>query len=340
MEMPRSSNALPSHAYAKKTEWRTSWDKDMPTRVIIAGATGFIGQALCRELRVDYELVALTRDARRASGIIKEYGKIVEWDARTTSGWAGQVEGAYAVINLAGENLAAGRWTPSQKMSVLQSRTNSANAIVDAVEGAKNKPRVVIQASAVGYYGSRDDETLTEDSPAGEGFLAEVCRKTEAVAARVSRQNVRHTIIRSGIVLGLEGGTLPRLMQPFRFFVGGRVGSGSQWVSWISLHDHIRAIRFLMETEDLRGPLNLTSPRPVTMKEFVRILGRVLGRPAWMMLPAFAARLAFGEMADEVLLTSQQAIPKRLLEAGFKFKYTDLQTALEAILRGETNEPE
>jgi len=310
----------------------------MTMRVIISGATGFIGQALCRELRGDYELVALTRDARRAAAIVKECAKIVEWDARTASGWAGQVQGACAIINLAGESLAAGRWTPSQKMSVLQSRTNSANAIADAVEGARNKPGVVIQASAVGYYGSRGDETLTEDSPPGDRFLAEVCRKTEAIAARVGRQNVRHAQLRTGVVLGQEGGALPRMMRPFRFFLGGWVGSGSQWVSWISLQDEIRAIRFLMENPSLQGPFNLTSPRPVTMKEFSRILGRVLRRPAWTMLPAFAARLAFGEMADEVLLASQQAIPKRLLEAGFKFSYVDLRTALEVIIRGEDNE--
>jgi uncharacterized protein (TIGR01777 family) len=308
-------------------------------RVIIAGATGFIGRALCRELRGDYELVALTRDARRAAAIVKECAKIVEWDARTTSGWAGQVEGAFAVINLAGENLAAGRWTPSMKMSILQSRTNSANAIVDAIEGARNKPRVVIQASAVGYYGSRGDETLAEDSPPGDNFLAEVCRKTESIAARAGRQNVRCVQLRTGIVLGREGGVLPRLMRPFRFFLGGRVGSGNQWVSWISLADDVQAIRFLMENQGQQGPFNVASPNPVTMRQFSRELGRALRRPAWGVLPGFAARLAFGEMADEVLLASQQAIPKRLLEAGFEFRYADLKTALEAIIRGDDNEP-
>lgn len=310
----------------------------MTMRVIIFGATGFIGRALCRELRSDYELIALTRDVRRAATIVRECAKIVEWDARTTSGWAGQVEGAHAIINLAGESLADGRWTPSKKMSILQSRTNSANAIADAVEGARNKPGVVIQASAVGYYGSRGDETLTEDSPPGEGFLAEVCRKTEAVAARVSRQNVRHVQLRTGIVLGRGAGVLPRMMRPFRFFLGGRVGSGNQWISWISLQDDIRAIRFLMENQSLQGPFNLASPRPVTTKEFSRILGQVLQRPAWTVLPAFAAQLAFGEMADEVLLASQQAIPKRLEEAGFKFNDVDLKNALEAIVRGEDHE--
>ena len=310
----------------------------MAMRVIISGATGLIGRALCRELRGDYELVVLTRDARRAATIMKQCAKIAEWDARTTSGWANQVEGAYAVINLAGENLATGRWTTSKKTSILQSRTNSANAIAEAVEGARNKPRVVIQASAVGYYGSRGDETLTEDSPPGDDFVAEVCRKTESIIARVSRQNVRCVRLRSGIVLAREGGVLPRLMRPFRFFLGGRVGSGNQWVSWIGLNDDIRAIRFLMENQGLSGPLNVCSPKPVTMREFSRELGRALRKPTWSVLPGFAARLAFGEMADEVLLASQQVIPKRLQEAGFKFEHADLTTALEAIIRGEDHE--
>jgi len=310
----------------------------MAMRVISAGATGFIGQALCRELHGDYEVVVLTRDARRAAAVVKECTRIVEWDARTTSGWASQVENAYAVINLAGESLASGRWTSSKKMSILQSRTNSANAIADAVEGARNKPRLVMQASAVGYYGSRGEETLTEDSPPGDDFLAEVCRKTESVAARVGKRNVRCVRLRTGIVLGREGGVLPRLMRPFRFLLGGRVGNGKQWVSWISLDDDVRAIRFLMESQDLSGAFNICSPKPVTMKELSRDLGQVLHRPAWGVLPGFVARLAFGEMADEVLLSSQQAIPKRLLEAGFEFRHTDLKVALEAIVRGEDHE--
>jgi len=223
-------------------------------------------------------------------------------------------------------------------MSILQSRTNSANAIADAVEGAKNKPGVVIQASAVGYYGSRDDETLREDSPPGGNFLADVCKRTEAVTARVARQNVRYVLLRTGVVLGREGGLLPRMMQPFRFFLGGRVGSGNQWVSWIALHDDVRAIRFLMENQSLQGPFNVTSPNPVTMKEFSRAMGQALHRPAWGILPGFAARLMFGEVADEVLLASQQAIPQRLLDAGFKFACADLITALEAMIRGQDHE--
>jgi uncharacterized protein (TIGR01777 family) len=220
----------------------------------------------------------------------------------------------------------------------VQSRTNGAGAIVDAVSGAKPKPAVVIQASAVGYYGSRGDERLDEDSGVGTGFLADVCRRTEATAARVERLGVRYVAIRSGLVLGQEGGVLPRFLMPYRFFVGGTLGSGRQWFSWISLEDEIRAIRFLMENSGLQGAFNLTAPNPVTMRQFSRVLGRVLHRPAWARVPAFVLRLAFGPMAEETLLASQKAVPKRLLEAGFTFRYPELRAALEAIIRGEDHE--
>ena len=310
----------------------------MAKRVIISGAAGFIGRALCRAFHSDYEIVALSRDVLRAAGAIGEWAKVMEWDARTAGTWARQVEGAHAVINLAGENLATGRWTQTKRASVVQSRTNSASAIVDAVSGAKVKPAVVIQASAVGFYGVRGDELLDEDAGVGSGFLADVCRRTESMAARVERSGVRHVAIRSGLVLGREGGVLPRFMTPYRFYVGGTLGNGRQWFSWISLEDEIRAIRFLMEKQSVKGAFNLTAPNPVTMGQFSHILGQVLGRPAWTVVPAFALRLVFGEMADEVLLASQKAIPKRLMAAGFTFQYPELQAALEAIFRGEDNE--
>ncbi len=310
----------------------------MAKRVIIAGATGFLGRALCQALHKDYEVIALSRDALRAAGAIGEWAKVMEWDARTAGTWAGQVEGAHAVINLAGENLAAGRWTRTRRASIVQSRTNGVSAIVDAVSVAKLKPAVVIQASAVGYYGSRGDELLDEDSDAGSGFLADVCRRTEAVAARVERLGVPYVATRSGLVLGQEGGVLPKFITPFRFFVGGSLGTGQQWISWIGLEDEIRAIRFLIENPNLTGAFNLTAPNPVTMKEFSRVLGQVLGKPTWTVVPASVLRLVFGQMAVETVLASQKTIPRRLLEAGFTFRYPELQAALEAIIRGEDHE--
>jgi uncharacterized protein len=310
----------------------------MAKRVIISGAAGFIGRALCRALHGDYEIMVLSRDATRAAGMIGEYAKAVEWDARTAGAWARQVEGAHAIINLAGENLGAGRWTQPKRDSIMQSRTNSASAIVDAVSGAKTKPAVVIQASAVGYYGSRGDELLDEASGVGSGLLADVCRRTEQMASRVERSGVRYVAIRSGLVLGRNGGVLPRFMTPYRFYLGGMLGNGRQWLSWISLEDEIRAIRFLMENPHLKGAFNLTSLNPVTMSQFSRALGQVLRKPAWTAIPAFVLRLVYGPMADEVLLASQKAVPKRLMEAGFTFKHPELLAALEAIIRGEDHE--
>jgi hypothetical protein len=245
------------------------------------------------------------------------------------------VEGAYAIIDLAGESVASGPWTQSKRDSIMQSRTNSATAVVDAVSGARDKPKVVVQASAVGYYGSRGDELLDEETDPGNGFLADVCKRTESIASRVERSGVRPVLLRTGLVLGREGGILPRFMTPYRFFAGGYVGSGRQWLPWITLRDEVRAIRFLVEHEDQRGAFNLVSPNPVTMKQFARELGRVLGRPAWTWLPAFALRLALGRMADETLLVSERVVPTRLRDAGFSFQDPDLKNALEMILRGE-----
>ncbi len=307
-------------------------------RVVIAGATGFIGRALCRELHGDYDVVALSRDAHKASSVVGPYARVVEWDARTAGSWAQEVTGAYAVVNLAGENIAAGRWSRSRKAGILQSRSHGIAAILDAIESAKKKPKVFVQASAIGYYGSRAAEMLDEDAPAGTGFLAEVCRRVEIAAGRIERFGVRGVVVRSGMVLGADGGALPKLMRPFRFFVGGHVGSGKQWLSWISLSDEVRAIRFLIENAKSQGVFNLTAPQPVTMKAFCRTLGGVLGRPAWTVVPSFVIRLALGRMADEVLLGGQKVVPKRLVEAGFQFEHPGVKDALITIIKGDKHE--
>jgi len=313
----------------------------MAKRIVITGATGFIGQALCRELSGDYEVVALSRDAKRASGVVAGVARVVEWDARTTSGWAGEVRGAHAVVNLAGENVASGRWTRFRKDTIRQSRLQSARAILDAIDIAKKDgPSVLVQASAVGFYGTHPNGALDEGSSCGKGFLADVCRRVEAVAERGESLNVRRVLIRTGVVLGMEGGALPRMMAPFRFYVGGRVGSGKQWFSWISLRDEVRAIRFLIENERAQGAFNLTAPEPVTMKEFCHSLGKVLGRPAWTAVPGPVLRLLAGEMAEEVLLAGQKVIPQRLVEAGFEFEHRDVGSALRAIIQGEEHEHE
>jgi len=301
-------------------------------RVVIAGATGFIGRALSEALHKDYEVVALSRDARRGAKSIGDFATVLEWDGRSTGSWVRQAEGALAIINLAGENLATGRWTLSKKSGILQSRVNSRRAVVDAVKQVEDKPRVLIHGSAVGYYGIRGDEELDETSSSGKGFLADVCRKSELLLDELEAIGVRWVVARSGVVLGQGGGALANMIRPFRFHLGGYPGSGRQWLSWISLDDEVAAIKFLMENEHLQGAYNLTSPQPVTMKQCCKTLGAVLGRSAWLPVPAFAVRLAYGEMADEVLLAGQRVLPKRLLEAGFEFRYADLKSALTGVL--------
>ena len=312
----------------------------MAKRIVISGATGFIGRSLCRGLCDQYEIVALSRDAKRAADLLGKHVQVFEWDGRTASLWSAQVDGAYGVINLAGENVGQGRWTQAKLDSIMQSRSNGAAAIVDAVVGVKNKPAVVIQGSAVGYYGSRGDEILTENSAPGVSFLADVCRRCEAIAMRVEKQGVRYVAIRTGIVLGRDGGALPKLMTPFRFFLGGYVGNGKQWFPWISLEDEVRAIRFLLENPSLRGAFNLTSPHPATLKQVAHALGQAFRRPAWVRTPALAVRLAMGRMVDETLLASHRAIPQRLIDAGFQFKHSQLDAAFAAILQGENYESE
>jgi uncharacterized protein (TIGR01777 family) len=302
-------------------------------RVVITGATGFIGRALCEAFHKDYEIIALSRDASRAAQSVGNWAKVVEWDGRTTGSWFKQADGALAIINLAGENVASGRWNESKKAGILHSRRDSSRAVLDAIKQVKTKPTVVIQASAIGYYGSRRDEPLDEASKPGEGFLANVCRQVENLAEDIVNLGVRCVIIRTGVVLGRNGGALARFVQPFRFFLGGHLGSGRQEFSWISLDDEIAAIRFLMEHESLRGAFNLTAPQPVTMKEFCKTLGKVLHRPAWTRVPAFALRLALGKMADEMLLSGQRVLPKRLLDAGFEFRYTEVEKALSAVIK-------
>jgi uncharacterized protein len=300
-------------------------------KVLIAGASGLIGKALCKELCRDYEIIALSRDVRRAAAIIGEYAKVIEWDGRTTSTWVSHADGSFAIINLAGESIASGKWTHSKKTAILHSRLDSTRAIVTGIKQLKDKPSVVIQASAIGYYGPHGDEELNEKSPAGKGFLSEVCQGVELCTEPLSGLDVRLVVIRTGIVLDKDGGALPRLAKPFKYFLGGYPGLGKQWFSWISLEDEIAAIRFLMENEKQQGVFNLTSPEPVTMKQFCRKLGKTLKSPSWTFVPEFILRKFLGEMADEIILSGQKVIPEKLLAAGFEFKDPKVIDALKNI---------
>jgi uncharacterized protein (TIGR01777 family) len=318
---------MPMPTLQKSKHWKNIVEGDV-MKVVITGATGFIGRALCGLLYEDYEVIALSRDASRAAKSIGGLAKIVEWDGRTTGSWLGAANGASAIINLAGENVASGRWNESRKAGILHSRLDSIRAVLDAIKQMNKKPAVVIQASAIGFYGPRKDEPLDEESPPGKGFLSSVCQRIEDSAEQIEALGVRRVIIRTGVVLGRDGGAFEKLVKPFRFFLGGHLGSGRQWFSWIHLNDEIAAIKFLMENESRKGAFNLTAPEPVTMKQFCKILGKVLHRPALMKVPAFAARLAFGQMAEEMLLSGQKVLPKRLLNTDFNFKYTNVKQAL------------
>jgi hypothetical protein len=303
------------------------------SRVIITGGSGLIGRAVAAELAgAGFQVVVLSRRPRPAQALgLPDRVAVTGWDGRSAQGWGQLADGARAIVNLAGASLAGGRWSAERKRLILDSRLHAGGAVLQAVEQAGRKPQVVIQASAVGYYGRRGDEEISEDSPAGEDFLAQVCLAWEASTQAVAGMGVRHVVIRTGIVLSAGEGALPRLALPFRLFLGGRLGSGRQWVSWIHLADEAAAIRFLIEQPAASGAFNLTAPQPVTNAEFGKILGQVLRRPAWLPAPAFALRLALGELATTVL-DGQRVVPRRLLQLGFSFRFPQAAPALQDIL--------
>jgi hypothetical protein len=300
--------------------------------VIITGGTGLIGRHLAQDLAADGHRVSiLTRHPEKHQGLSGQI-QLIGWDAKTTEGWAQLVDEADAVVNLTGAGIADARWTPARKQLIRDSRVDAGQALVAAIRAAQSKPRVLIQASAVGYYGPCGDELITEESPPGKDFLAQVCVQWEASTAPVEDMGVRRAIIRTGIVLSQQGGALPRMLLPFKLFVGGPLGNGKQYFPWIHIQDEVRAIRFLLELDQASGAYNLTAPNPPTNAEFSRALGKVLGRPAFLPTPALALKILFGEMAT-VLLDGQRAVPERLLQQGFSFRFTEAEEALRDILK-------
>lgn len=318
-------------------------------RVIITGGTGLIGRALAEDLARDgYEVVVLSRSPERFTPYEEPREgrwrpppgvRVAYWDGRTAGDWAHLVDSADAVVNLAGENLAGSgffpsRWTARRKHRIRQSRLDAGQAIVEAVDLAAHKPGLVVQASGIGYYGPCGEEEIDEKAPPGDDFLGQVAVQWEDSTAAVEAMGVRRAIIRSGGVLTPRGGVLPRILLPVRLYVGGPVGGGRQWVPWIHLRDEVRAIRFLIENGQAHGPFNLVSPEAVNNREFVKTLARVIKRPAFLPIPPFVLRLAFGEMAT-LLLDGQRGVPKRLLELGFAFEFPKLRPALQDLLSGE-----
>jgi uncharacterized protein (TIGR01777 family) len=300
-------------------------------RVLITGGSGLIGRALAADLIHDgNEVIILSRRPERVTGL--PAGVSVKWwDGHTIEGWGSLVSSIDAIINLAGENISSGRWTSERKRLILESRLNAGNAIVQAVEAAAHKPRIVIQASGVGCYGPCGDEEITEETPPGQDFLARVAIDWEASTSPLEALGIRRVVIRTGVVLSPVGGALPRMLLPFHLFAIRRLGSGRQWFPWIHISDEVRAIRFLMETERASGPYNLSAPAPLTNAEFSRQLGKQLRRPALMPVPGFMLRLLFGEMAT-ALLDGQRAMPRHLLQLGFKFQFGEASLALRDLL--------
>jgi uncharacterized protein len=297
--------------------------------LVITGASGFIGSHLLARLgEQPHTLTMLTR-ARPAEKQVSR-GRWVVWQPGTRGQWESSIDGADGVINLAGEPIANKRWSAAQKEKIRSSRVDVTRGVVKAIAQAKSKPKFLINGSAVGYYGPRGEETLTETSKPGEGFLADVCREWEDEARKAEAEGVRVVLLRTGIVLGQGKGALAKMVRPFKFFAGGPLGSGKQWFPWIHINDEVGLIEFLIDRADATGPFNATAPSPVTMEEFCKALGDVLNRPSWVSVPESALTLLLGEMAD-MLLTGQKAVPQAAQTLGYRFKYPELSGALRSL---------
>ncbi len=296
-------------------------------KIVVAGGTGFIGEPLVKRLVARGDDVAvLSRNPAKVT-----VGRGLQWDARSQGAWAEDVANADVIINLAGENIGEGRWTEERKRRIIASRLDATHALTEALRKTPSRPRTFINASAIGYYGSRGDEILDETSSSGSDFLADVCRRWED-AAREVESLARLVIVRMGIVLSPEGGALAKLLLPFRLFVGGKSGSGRQWMSWITREDALRQFEWGIDHEKVRGVYNATAPHSVRNDEFTKTLGRVMHRPAVLPAPAFALRLVLGEMGEALVLSSQRAIPTHATGDGFVYESPDLEPALRKLL--------
>jgi uncharacterized protein (TIGR01777 family) len=294
-------------------------------KVAITGASGLVGSALIPILKsMGAQITRMVRSKPKPGEL--------EWHPNQDELSPASLAGFDTIINLAGENIAGGRWTDDQKRKIRDSRINGTHLLSEAIAKLSPKPRVFICASATGIYGDRDDEVLDEQSESGGGFLAGVCREWEEATKPAIEAGIRVVHLRLGPILAREGGMLAKLLTPFKMGMGGKVGSGRQYISWIAIDDVIQAIKLAIEDASIHGALNVVSPNPVTNEEFTKTLGHVLNRPTALAIPPFAARLAFGEMADEMLLASQKVIPKKLADAGFVFRYPELEPTLKHLL--------
>jgi uncharacterized protein (TIGR01777 family) len=301
-------------------------------KILITGSNGLVGSALAQDLvRAGHTVCRLIRPGTSAAAARNAPGFDVNWNPATGE-LGGAAVGADAVVNLAGASIADRRWTPQRKQLLRTSRIDSLRALVAALAKMSARPRVLVSASATGYYGNRGDENLTEASTPGNDFLSLTARDWEAEAIKAEAIGIRVIRARFGVILSKHGGALPQMMRPFKFGVGGKLGSGKQWLSWITLEDTVAILRLALENANLNGPINIVSPQPVTNAEFTKTLAAAIHRPALFPAPTFALRLILGEMADALLLSSQRALPAQLQKLNYQFHHLDLRSALAAVL--------
>jgi uncharacterized protein (TIGR01777 family) len=299
-------------------------------KILMTGSTGFVGTALCQDLQsAGHTVCRLLRPGTAAEKTRGADGFDVNWNPATGE-LGGAAVGADAVVNLAGASIAQGRWTAGRKKLLLASRVDTTRALVQALSKMAARPRVLVSASGIGYYGSCGDQVLTEESPLGQDFLSHLGQEWEAEAAKAEALGIRVVRARFGVILARHGGALPRMARPFAWGLGGRIGSGEQWMSWVTLQDVVGIVRFALENGAARGPLNVVSPQPVRNAAFTKALAKTLHRPALFPAPAFALRLLLGEMTDGLLLSSQRALPAQLEKLGYRFLHPDLPGALAA----------
>jgi uncharacterized protein (TIGR01777 family) len=296
-------------------------------KILISGASGLVGTNLIPTLTAkNHDVYKLVRKAPQSADEI-------QWDSETgfSESEKAKLENFDAVIHLAGDNVASENWSQKKKKSIRDSRVVGTKVLVDALKDLQHPPKHFISASAVGFYGDGKDEILTEESDQGAGFLPEVCAEWEAEAKK-AESFARVVCMRIGVVLAKDGGALEKMLTPFKFGIGGTVGSGKQWMSWIALDDIVSIINFFLENENLKGSFNLTAPNPATNQEFTKALGHAISRPTVLPIPEFAIKLMFGEMGETLLLTGARVLPKRLEEAGYKFQFTNLDEAIKSVL--------
>jgi len=295
-------------------------------KILISGSHGLVGTALIKSLASEgHEILRLVRYAPSS---VQE----IEWSPDRYSIALARLEGFDAVVHLAGESIAEGRWTDEKKKRIRESRVKGTRLLGDALANLSQPPKTFVSASAIGYYGDRGDEILTEASPPGKDFLSDVCVEWERATALASEKGIRVVNCRFGIILDANGGALKKMLPPFRMGVGGKIGSGQQWMSWIALDDVVRGIKFALANDSIRGPVNFVAPAPVTNARFTKTLGKVLSQPTLFPIPAFGVRLLFGEMADALLLSSQRVEPALLQTSNFLFQYSQLEAALRHVL--------